>query len=174
LGDALAFRRSTAALAKSLAAFSSVRSRASWSRTTDPRPGQPAPGRPATWPAGRVSEPPADGVTSPIPGTAPAPSIGRHRLTSLRTSEMGSFSGSRNQRQEISPMHDIALIRRRFSSVPGSLFWRRNCDRWLDSLFFPLTGGARGHFRIVAVERPPSPPDECPLSGESGRQSNVL
>ncbi len=36
------------------------------------------------WPAGRISEPPADGVTSPIPGTAPAPSIDRHRLTSLR------------------------------------------------------------------------------------------
>jgi len=36
----------------------SVRSRASWSRITDPRPGQPAPGRPASWPAGRVSEPP--------------------------------------------------------------------------------------------------------------------
>jgi hypothetical protein len=51
-------------------------------------------GRPASWPAGRVSEPPADEVTSPIPGAAPAPSIGRHRLTSLEMSEMGSFSFS--------------------------------------------------------------------------------
>jgi hypothetical protein len=50
----------------------SVRSRASWSRTTDPRPGQLAPSRPASWPAGRVSEPPRDEVTSPVPGTAPA------------------------------------------------------------------------------------------------------
>jgi hypothetical protein len=50
----------------------SVRSRASWSRTTDPRPGQPAPGGPASWPAGRVSEPPAEVVTSLLPGTAPA------------------------------------------------------------------------------------------------------
>jgi hypothetical protein len=55
-----------------LGSVGSVRSRASWSRTTDPRPGQPAPGRPASWQAGRVSEPPANGVTSPIPGTAPA------------------------------------------------------------------------------------------------------
>jgi hypothetical protein len=68
---------------EALRASGSVRSRASWSRTTDPLPGQPAPGRPATWPAGRVSEPPADRLTRPIPGTAPAPSIGRHRLTSL-------------------------------------------------------------------------------------------
>jgi hypothetical protein len=67
----------------------SVRSRASWSRTTDPRPRQPAPGRPATRPAGRVSEPPADEVTSPVPGTAPARINRRHRLTSLKTSEMG-------------------------------------------------------------------------------------
>ncbi len=50
----------------------SVRSRASWSRTTDPRPGQPAPGGPASWQAGRVSEPPANEVTSLLPGTAPA------------------------------------------------------------------------------------------------------
>jgi hypothetical protein len=39
LADALAFRRSTAALAEDLAAHGSVRSRASWSRTTDPAPG---------------------------------------------------------------------------------------------------------------------------------------
>src|SRR5580698_7279417 len=70
-------------LPEALRAQGSVRSRASWSRTTDPLPGQPAPGRPATGPAGRVSEPPRDEVTSPIPGTAPAPSISRHRLTSL-------------------------------------------------------------------------------------------
>jgi hypothetical protein len=50
----------------------SVRSRASWSRTTDPRPGQPAPGRPASWPAGRVSEPPLDEATNLLRGTAPA------------------------------------------------------------------------------------------------------
>ncbi len=42
----LAFRRSTAVLAK-FSRLGSVRSRASWSRTTDPRPGQPAPGGPA-------------------------------------------------------------------------------------------------------------------------------
>jgi hypothetical protein len=40
----------------------SVRSRASWQRTNDPLPGQPAPGGPASWPAGRVSEPPERGV----------------------------------------------------------------------------------------------------------------
>ena len=37
-----------------------------------PPPGQRAPRRPASGPAGRVSEPPANGVTNPIPGTAPA------------------------------------------------------------------------------------------------------
>ncbi len=46
LADALAFRRSTAALARGLSPKGSIRSRASWWRTTDPRPGKPAPGRP--------------------------------------------------------------------------------------------------------------------------------
>ena len=63
----------------------SVRSRASWQRQRmqlRPPPGQPAPGRPASWPAGRVPELPANGVTSPIPGTAPAPLQGSSREAS--------------------------------------------------------------------------------------------
>jgi hypothetical protein len=71
LGDALASRRSTAALAKSLAALAQSGPALHGS-------GQPirSPGSQLLadrhWPAGRVSEPPADEVTSPIPGTAPA------------------------------------------------------------------------------------------------------
>jgi hypothetical protein len=107
--------------------FSSVRSRASWQRTTDPLPGQPAPGRPASWPAGRVSAPPADEVTSPIPGTAPAPSISRHRLTSLKMSET-SFLVRRTVRiQDISTRRAMPLIHMRIFFAFCSMCRRENC-----------------------------------------------
>ena len=138
-------------LPEALRAQGSVRSRASWSRTTDPLPGQPAPGRPATWPAGRVSEPPRDEVTSPIPGTAPAPSISRHRLTSLRTSEMNSFSSSRG-------VISRNAIRRDRRLDPTRLFLRclfdslgRNCDCGLIRIFLLLRRGRCGCFWIVTA-----------------------
>ena len=74
LADALAFRRSTAALAKVFRPWLSPvpRFMAAPTDVLRPPPGQRAPRRPASGPAGRVSEPPANGVTNPIPGTAPA------------------------------------------------------------------------------------------------------
>jgi hypothetical protein len=100
----------------------SVRSRASWSRTTDPLPGQPAPGRPAF---GRPGEFP--NRTNAVCETASA-----HRSRSTfriasgmcpRTSEMSSFSSQRGVR----PTNSAG---RSHPSDMTRVFVERLFDRW--------------------------------------------
>jgi hypothetical protein len=86
-GGALAFRRPTAAMRRG-PDLDSASGRASWNHRIQtggpsPAPVQPAPGRPAVGrPVDAQSRP--DKGYKPHPGTAPAPSIGCHRSTSLR------------------------------------------------------------------------------------------
>ena len=89
-------------------------------------PGQPAPGGPTF--AGRASFRTArDGVTSPIPGTAPAPSNGRHRLTSLKTSEMNSFSSPRSARSTNSFCGNQLSDPTQYYFAPCLIRGRSNC-----------------------------------------------
>ncbi len=97
LAVALAFRRSTAALAK-FSRLGSVRSRASWQRqrikTSVRHPGSQLladrrRGRPGEFPNRPRME-----LRAPSRAPPPPASIGRHRLTPLSTSRMGSFSSS--------------------------------------------------------------------------------
>jgi hypothetical protein len=80
-------------------------------------------------PAGRVSEPPANGVTSPIPGTAPA-RIKRPSPVDVPYDERDGalLVRHRVQIQEIPSAGAISLIQRR--NIPHCLFdsRHRNCD----------------------------------------------
>ena len=86
-GGALAFRRSTAAMRRG-PDLGSAPGRASWNHRIQAGGPSPAPVQPA--PRSPVTRRTVDArtarskVTSPHPGTAPAPSIGCHRSTSLR------------------------------------------------------------------------------------------
>ena len=86
-GGALAFRRSTAVMRRG-PYLDSAPGRASWNHRIQtggpsPAPVQPAPGSPVTRRTVDAQNRPDQGY-KPHPGTAPAPSIGCHRSTSLR------------------------------------------------------------------------------------------
>jgi hypothetical protein len=86
-GGALAFRRPTAVMRRGTY-LDSVPGRASWNHRIQtggpsPAPVQPAPGSPVTRRTVDAQNRPDQGY-KPNPGTAPAPSIGCHRSTSLR------------------------------------------------------------------------------------------
>ncbi len=148
LADALAFRRSTAALAKfsglaqsgpalhgSANGFNSVRHPGS-QLLADRRRGRP----------GEFPNRPRMRLLAPSRAPLPLASIGRHRLTSLKTSRMISFSSpcsirSRNSR-DARHLSDatriffaVCLIRR-----------RSNCGIAAMIRIFPLTYGEYGDF----------------------------